>query len=312
MKKYFLTLALLSGICLGAIAADPVADSAATPKPKYWNNSLVTNIGFSQVSLTNWSAGGYGSLALNTYIDGNCNYTRGNLLWNNRLQLGYGFINNFGEGYKKSDDRIVVDSKFGYKAVEKLYFSAVYNFTTQFTTGYKSTKGTAVVSDFFAPAYTSLGLGIDYTPSKDFSINFAPLTGKVVMVKDEDLRPRYGNAADQFAKWELGAQVKIDGKIKVKDFSAQSTLTLFTDYLDMPLGIKVNWDVAMTAKLTQFLSATFRTYTIWDRNIKFLERKDKNGEVIVDEDGTAILYPGVQFKELFSLAFTYTFGGKKK
>ena len=82
----------------------------------------------------------------------------------------------------KSDDRLIFDSKFGYKAAEKLYFSIVYNFRTQFAEGWDGNHKT-IISDFFAPAYTSLGLGIDYTPAKNVSLNFAPLTGKVTMVR---------------------------------------------------------------------------------------------------------------------------------
>ena len=49
------------------------ADSTNVEKPDYWTNTLVTQLGFSQVSLTDWAAGGYGSIALNTYINGKAN-----------------------------------------------------------------------------------------------------------------------------------------------------------------------------------------------------------------------------------------------
>jgi len=236
------------------------------------------------------------------------NFKKDKFIWDNQLQVGFGFIQSYEDGYKKSDDRIIFDSKFGYKAVDNLYFSAVYNIRTQFAEGYEKKK---IVSDFFAPAYMSLGLGVDYKPTKNVSINFAPLTGKVVMVKEEDLRVKYGNPVDQFCKFELGAQIKIDSKLEVDNFKVVSALTLFSDYLDKPLNVKVYWDVNVDAKITKFFSATLRTNLIYDDAIKFLDKKDKRGNLILDENGNTIKVPGVQFKEIFSIGFSYTFGKKK-
>lgn len=309
--KRFLALIILA-LSLTSAYAQQVDTTAVEAKPKYWKTSLLTQLGFSQVSLMDWAAGGYGSVSLSSYFDANANLKKNKTIWENRAQLGYGFIQNMTEdGFKKSDDRIIVDSKFGYKAADKLYFSAVYNFRTQLAAGYKTTKNSQRISDFMAPAYTSLGLGIDYTPTKSFSLNFAPLTGKMVMVRDSTLRKTFGNAIDQYTRWELGAQLKMDAKVAVKDFTANTTLTLFSDYLNNPLNIKVNWDVNITAQLTKFLGVTLRTYFIYDDNIKNIEKKDSNGNTVLNEQGKAVMISGVQFKEISSLSFTYTFGGSK-
>jgi len=295
-------------LCASAMfAQEQPADTSAIEKPKYWKTSLLTQLGFSQVSLMDWAAGGYGSVSLNSYIDFKANYAKKKSIWDNRAQLGYGFIQNMGEGFKKSDDRIIIDSKFGYKAAEKLYFSIIYNFRTQFTTGYKSVKGSPIVSNFFSPAYTSLGFGIDYTPTPNLSINFAPLTSNLVIVENPELRALYGNAPDQYVRYELGAQVKVDASVKIEDFKANTTLTLFSDYLNKPLNIKVNWDVNITAQLTKFLGVTLRTYLIYDDSIKHIDKTDAAGNPVLDEDGKVVKIPGVQFKEISGLSFSYTF-----
>ena len=131
------------------------------------------------------------------------------------------------------------------------------------------------------------------------------------MVRDSTLRKTFGNAIDQYTRWELGAQLKMDAKVAVKDFTANTTLTLFSDYLNNPLNIKVNWDVNITAQLTKFLGVTLRTYFIYDDNIKNIEKKDSNGNIVLNEQGKAVMISGVQFKEISSLSFTYTFGGSK-
>ncbi|MCR5710687.1 MAG: DUF3078 domain-containing protein [Bacteroidales bacterium] len=301
MKKLLLGLcALLTATALFAQDAAPAQEEA--PKPE-WNKGITTTIGFSQLSLMQWAAGGAGQLTLNTYADAYANLKQGKVVWNNELQAGYGFIESFETGYKKSDDRLIFDSKFGYKAAEKLYLSAVYNFRTQFAKGYNSND--EVVSNFLAPAYTSLGLGIDFTPTKNVSINIAPLTGKVTMVSPPELRTRYGNREDQFARFELGAQIKFDGKVEVENFKVATTLVLFSDYLNKPQNIKVNWDVNAEAKITKHFAVTLRTNLIYDDNV--LVPKLKRGTRDEYYDGK-----GIQFKELFSIAFTYTIGEKKK
>lgn len=299
MKRLFWAICALFTVCALYAQETP----AATEAPKAdWNKGIATTIGFSQLSLMQWAAGGAGQLTLNTYANAYANLTRGKMVWNNELQAGYGFIESFEDGYKKSDDRLIFDSKLGYKAVDKLYFSAVYNFRTQFAYGY---NGDEVVSQFMAPAYTSLGLGIDFTPTKNVAINFAPLTGKVTMVKPMELRTRYGNAEDQFARFELGAQLKFDGKIEVENFKVGTSLVLFSDYLNKPLNIKVNWDVNAEAKISKFFSVTLRTNLIYDDNV--LVPKLRKGTRDEYFDGK-----GIQFKELFSIGFTYTLGQKKK
>ena len=312
MKKILFTLATL--FCLTAVPAlaqdKPAADTAAAPAklPSNWTRGLLTQFGFSQLSLTNWAAGGVGSISLNTYLDGYTNYKKDKYLWNNELQMGYGFIQNFEDGYKKSDDRLIFDSKFGYKATEKLYFSAIYNFRSQFADGY---TGTNLTSALMAPAYMTLGLGIDYQPAKNLSINFAPLTGKTVMVSIPELRSKYGNADDQFCRFELGAQVKVDAKVAVKDFTVVSNLQLFSDYLDNPLDVKVNWDANVDAKISKYFSVTLRTSLIYDSKIKSAIKRDASGNPVLDTDGNNIMVAGVQFKEIFSVGFSYTIGKKK-
>lgn len=310
MKRVFTLFA--SFLCAASLFAQAPAAEEAAPSP--WTKGIVTSIGFSQLSLTNWAAGGSGSIALNTFIDTYADYEKGKIIWFNELQMGYGFIESFDDtGFKKSDDRLIFDSKWGYKATDKLYFSSVFNLRSQFADGY--TKD-VLTSSFFAPANVSLGLGIDYQPAKNISVNFAPLTGKVVMVAIEDLRPNYGFKEEElshFSRFELGAQLKVDTKLAVKDFTVGSHLTLFSDYLDNPLDVKVNWDVNADAKISKYFSVSLRTSLLYDSRIKSVLVRDKRTrEPILDENGKEQFKAGVQFKELFSVGFSYTFGQTKK
>ena len=69
----------------------------------------------------------------------------------------------------------------------------------------------------------------------------------------------------------------------------------------------MNWDVNITAQLTKFLGVTLRTYLIYDDSIKHIDKTDAAGNPVLDEDGKVVKIPGVQFKEISGLSFSYTF-----
>ena len=280
----------------------PVINYEPVVPPKFWKKGILTEMGFSQVSLTNWAAGGSGSIALNAYVNAYNNYEKGNMYWENRAQASYGFIQSFEEGYKKSADNFIIDSKYGYKAVNKIYFSAIFNFKTQLTNGYNYSKEEpAIVSRFLAPGYLTFGLGLDYKAKNNlYSVTFAPLTTSWVIVTDSLLRTKYGNAVDEPIRFELGAQLKTTfNKTFAKKFNILTTLTLFSDYLNKPQNIQVNWEFQTTYQVTKFLKASLRTTTIYNDNIKIANR---NG----------IEAPRIQFSEVFGVNFSYTFGEFKK
>ena len=295
---------------IGSQFAVPTINYEPVTPPKFWTNGMLTELGFSQVSLTNWAAGGSGSVALNSYINAHANYAKGSMFCDNRIQLSYGFIQSYEEGYKKSSDKIVIDSKWGYRAINKFYFSANFNFRSQFSPGF---DGSGKVSKFLTPAYTSLGLGIDYKPGngKELSINIAPFTGNLVIVTDPKLREKYGNTKDKATRWELGAQLKASlSKDIIKNLKVNSYLTLFSDYLNKPQNIQVNWDLQLSYKLNKYMQAGIRTNLIYDDNILFsTNRKVFNAQSGKEE---VVMQPRVQLQEVFSLNFAYTFGVFKK
>lgn len=279
---------------------EPVKPAEIVPNP--WSKGALFQLGFSQMSLTNWAAGGFSSVALNAYVNMYNGWEVDQMFWQNRLQLAWGFINSFGDRFKKSDDKIIFDSKYGYRAFNKVFVSAAFNFRSQFSNSfnYPASGDKVLVSGPFSPAYFSFGIGMDYKPAKVLSINFSPLTSNLVIVAQESLRTKYGNRVDQPAKLELGAQLNIDYKHQLtKDLLIASNLVLFSDFLNKPQNIKVYWDLFVDTKINKYFSVNVRTNLIYDDNILIA---DKNGE----------LDKRVQFKEILTVGFSYTFGQFKK
>ena len=378
MKKYMfiacLMLAAISSFAQESDALKAAAEAAKAiteapqekqkvVKPSNWTKSLTNNIKFGQTSLTNWAAGGDNTVTLQAYVDGNANYKKNDVFWNNRLQLDYGFIYASSKPIlQKSDDRIYLESKFGYKndRMRNFSFTANYDFKSQFSTGYDyltpavpegHPEGTTLnnldrkeqirlwkaarksKSGFLAPAYTNLALGIDVKPWKWLSLSIAPLTGGVVIVRNEELRKNYGmelksryanptglstEELEQFeadmasgnadlygqyyksARFEFGAQFKADIAVNVNDnFKYTSQLKLFSNYLDNPQNIRVNWDNRFDWKLAKYFSLTFTTNLIYDDKVMIYSEKDN------------LTKQRVQFKESLLFGFTYTIASKK-
>ena len=57
-----------------------------------WKYSGTASLNLSQLSLTNWAAGGENSVSGNALVQLSGDYNDGNLSWDNDLIMGYGLI----------------------------------------------------------------------------------------------------------------------------------------------------------------------------------------------------------------------------
>lgn len=275
--------------------------------PDGWRLGGVTTLNFSQLALVNWAAGGQNSVSLNGLVSVFASYKKNLLNWNNTLDLGYGFLNQKDDPikeFRKTDDKIDFSSMVGYKAFSDFYYSGLLNFRTQFSQGYdyKVDEGVEppVISNFFSPAYFTLAAGLSYQPNKYFTAFLAPATARVTIVEDRDLRELYSVDIDKATRWEFGGYLrtiftKNDFQPEfLRNVTFTSKLDLFSNYLDKPQNVDVNWELLVALKVNKFLSVNVNTNLIYDDDIKIA---DKNGRTS----------PKVQFKELLGVGFSYNF-----
>jgi hypothetical protein len=294
MKKY-LTLLLLIPL---ALFSQEKVDTVKT-----WHYGGLMSLNFSQVSLTHWAAGGQSSTAGVGIFNVFANYKKDKHIWENSLYMGYGMLKEKNNPSVKSDDRFELNSKFGIEQTPKLYYSALFNFKTQFAPGYNYPNTTDAISRLLAPAYLTLSLGADYKPNKDWSFFVSPITGKMTIVNDKTLSDQGAFGVDQGKKvrLEVGALVKIAFKKELmKNVSLDTKVDLFSSYVNNPENIDVNWDLLLNMKVNDFLSANLMTNLIYDDDIKIVTEQNSAGVVL--KRG-----PRVQFKELFGLGFNLKF-----
>jgi hypothetical protein len=292
---------------LKAIAADSV---------KPWKVGGVISINGQQVSLTNWSAGGNNSISLGGLVNVFAKYKKGKVTWDNNLELGYGVIKQGdNKQWWKNDDKIQFSSKFGRQLKKSWYATALGDFRTQFADGFNYPNDSVYISRFMAPGYALAAIGFDYKPNDHFSAFIAPLTGKFTFVNDDSLArngafgvqkeirdPNQGGKVTQNYKThreEFGAYLKVQYQTKVmENITFQTVLELFSNYLNNPQNVDVNWTTLTTFKVNKFISATLATQLIYDDDIKVLRNAG-------DQKGT--VGPDVQFKQVLGVGFTYKF-----
>ena len=283
-----------------AEAAKMLAETPETvvtpPKPVYWTNTLLTNLNFIQNSFTSWAAGGFNNYSLSTLIKGEAKWAKDKMYWNNGIQVNYGFIYSHDKPIIQNNaDRMWVESTWGYKATNTLSYTAKFTYRSQLTSGWtyatpsvaegeeptvKQWRDARILrSDFLSPADITLGVGVDWIPSKWLTVNLSPLTGSIKVVHSERLRKNYGMSRKEKyediaqypdqkdvdgkyfitgkyykpARFSLGAQMTADVKFKINtNFDVSSKLILFSNYLHNPLNLRVNWDNTILWKLNKF------------------------------------------------------------
>lgn len=304
---------LASAVAAATICSCHQAQSQVTDAEKHlrnivldtvtgWKTENNLTIAFSQVSLTNWAAGGQNSMSVNGRFNGYYNYKKERMAWDNQVDLGYGLLKQGKTVWQKTDDRFELMSKLGYRLTESWNGAGLASFKSQFAPGYSKPEGGTLISDILSPAYFLGAIGMDMKKSDNFSIFLSPLTTKMTFVLNDSLSEAgaFGVDPGKIFRAELGGYVRILWKHDLmKNVGLQSKLDLFSNYLKTPQFVDVNWEVLVLMKINKYLSVNLNTLLIYDHDIEIGKDTDNDGEM---DD----FKPRVQFKELFGLGLAFT------
>ncbi len=280
-----------------------------------WKRFGFTSLNFSQISLSNWAAGGLGSVSLMGTFNYNINYRRRRLAWDNLFNVNYGIIKQTDQVLQKNEDRIEVMSSAGYKAFGEFYYTGLASFKTQIDATFNESK---MVSNFMAPAFLQTALGMTYKQSADFSMLLAPVSGKFTFVSQQKmadagefgvspaiLDPITGAVITpgKNTRLELGAYFLLLWKKDIMENVRLSTrLDLFNNYTDPVThnrkNIDINWETLITMKINKYISSSLFTHLIYDQDIPVNLNKA--------DDPTAT-GPRTQFKQVLGVGFGYKF-----
>lgn len=310
MKNLYLFV-ICACIAVGSFAQE---EATVDTIPDGWRTSGKLTFLINQSAFSNWQAGGDNTFAGNVNLNYDFNYTKGVWLFDNKLIASYGLTNNGDDGMRKSDDRLELNSILGRNINDHWSFSFFMNFKTQFSEGYDyedayldqnpgASNEDFPTSGFFKPAYLSFGPGLLWKKDDNLNVNFAPLTAKFTFITSEiftynDDDPdnvRYDSSNDVETKgvapgdsslFEFGFNVRGYYKfVLAENVTMENILMLFSDYLDKPQNIYLDYTLNLVLRINDVLSTDLTFQTIYDDNA----------------------YSGFQVREVFGLGFNLNF-----
>ena len=302
MKRILFLLLLL---CSGVVAFSQTTTTAPptahldTPWRIHGQNTLL----LSQSSFSNWSAGGTNALAVNAVFDYDFNYKRDKWSLDNKAILGYGSSKQNGLGWRKNDDRIILNSLLGYQAAKYWLYTFYANFQTQFTNGYSyddAAHTRTLLSALFAPAYLTFGPGFAYKKSDNFRVNLSPLAARITLVENDSLSNQgaFGVTPGNKSLFEFGASLDAYYKVNiVQNISFENILKLYSNYLSKPQDIYMDYSANLYMKVNKFVTANAGVELV----------SDPKAQIPVLRNGVTEYHSLLQVKQILGAGLTYKF-----
>ena len=252
--------------------------------PNGWTKEGNVQLLFNQSAFNKeWTGGGTSSIAGNLSVDYQFNYKMDDFSWNNRIFGNYGLTKvKDDEFVRKTSDRLELNSIAGKEIQDSnYYYSWFLNFRTQFSKGYEFSENDETgetirteISDFMSPAYLQTGPGIMWKKNDDLVINFAPATARFIFVdKDFTTGPDYvdgdyfGVDEGKSMRFELGASLSGYAKYEImENVAMEHTLSLYSNYLDKPGNIDIDYLLNVEMGINDYLSANLVFQAIYDDN----------------------------------------------
>lgn len=291
--KTFIAVCTLLCMCSLSVRSEEVIK-----KDSCWTLSGVTGLNLTQVSLSNWSAGGEDAIGFDARFAYSADYKKKKHLWQNRLELAYGLNRTESEGAKKTNDKIYFSSTYGYEMAKNLYFSGMVNFNSQFAKGYDyKAEPKVLISRFMSPGYLMGGLGLTWNPKKYFTATLSALSWRGTFVSSDILSEQgaFGVTPGKHLFSEMGGNLKLEVNYEfLKNMTLYSRADFFSNYLEDPQNVDVRWDVTINMKVNKWFSANISTNMIYDNDTKITQKDGSQG-------------PRLQFKETLGIGFQMNF-----
>jgi hypothetical protein len=244
---------ILSAIIFIAITL-PLSVSAQEKKEdkdtlKYgWTHSLISTLNLSQVSYTDWAAGGDNALAYDLLIDGTSYNEEAHTNWTTNYKFSFGEARLANLGLRKTDDKIDLESILAYKMSEHYDPYASATFKSQFTTGYQynndSLHTRTAVSDFLDPAIATQAVGMSYKHAGSFQTRLGLALRETFTnhytIYSGGKRSLVEGGLESVTEVDLSLDSNIVFKSKLELFDPFETFTVITVRSDNILAMKVN------------------------------------------------------------------------
>ncbi|WP_449388972.1 DUF3078 domain-containing protein [Chryseobacterium lineare] len=271
MKKFLLILSLSLGIFS---SAQIILDTASVKidTVKHWSVLGKQTLMINQAAFSNWVGGGGNNVGWLAGVDYNITYEKDNDLWENIILLNYGQNDTKGLGVRKTQDVINVSTNYGRKVSKSWYLSAGAGIISQFTVGYEDGNNPEAkkISNFMAPGYLNVGMGITYRPNDNVNVTLRPSNARWAFVFDKDLQVAgtYGLKADgDNSLLQYGFLGTAYYKFKLmENVNITNTASVFSNYLDHPERLVLAYGMILNLKVNKFISSNITVDLMYDHN----------------------------------------------
>ena len=275
-------------------------------KPNFWKYKGDGFLQFLQNYVSgNWYKGGESNYSMLSALTLEANYdNKSKWKWDNKLELKLGFqtspsdtVNKF----KTNEDLIRLTSKVGLQATKHWYYTLSLLAYTQFTRGLKA-NDRRTYSDIMSPFNLNLSLGMEYkvewlNKRLTGTVNISPLAlnyryvDRSIFINNDGSEiwfpTRHGLDPDKHHLLDFGSQFIIEYTWKMaENISWKSRMYGFTSYK----RVEYEWENEFSFQFNKYISTKLFVYPRFD---DCTGRDDHHGYW--------------QFKEFFSLGFSYTF-----
>ncbi|MGE5943312.1 MAG: DUF3078 domain-containing protein [Flavobacteriales bacterium] len=287
MKKiFFILICLLFNLSIAQPDSLYLKNKEEKEKGPEWIQKNKFTVDLNEVTFVNWNAGGSNSISALVGYQFSYDYSDRYFFWKNNLVAGYGVNGQQGRESRKTTDILEVNSNFGFSPNEKSnwFYSARFNFKTQFAEGFQYPNTTKPISQFMAPAYLFFGFGMDYGQNiENLSLYLSPITLKATFVLDDDLANagKFGVTPavldvdgniitpGKHSRQEAGILINNNYKKEIaKNVVAESVLSLYSDYINNFGNVDVDWRLNFDFKVNNFVRAVFESHIRYDDDVK--------------------------------------------
>jgi hypothetical protein len=279
--------------------ATDALQNIGTDSIKSWKFSGTFGANSAITGLWNWAAGGTNSASFIAFANLRVIYKKKKWAWESTYDtdFGYTYLDVPAFPWRKSNDKLIFNTKAGYDLKHKFYLTLLCSFRSQYTKGYDYTNDVETyISNYLSPSYTDISLGIDWKPNDIFSVYFSPAAGRITTCIDttKQLKAMYGIDTLKNYKIEFGSTLKGQINYTYKNFKFTSALTLFTPYSKHFGNIDIDWDLAVGYQFMKMLNVSLGSSLKYYDAIKF-------------DNGDGITRQHMQFKSVLGIGIGYTF-----
>lgn len=279
-------------------ATGPSGLQTTEVKKQHWLNKFTTLLQFSQGFVSpNWYQGGNNSLNLLADFQYTSNLNtkfHPQLLFENFFQWRTAMTRTPDDEYRDfsfTENRLQINSKFGYKAFYTWYYSMQAMFKTPVFNGYKSGTMTRTAS-LLSPGEFNLGVGLTYNMKTkngkfDLSLSISPVAYNLKTCIDKEIDPKTQGIEEGKRTFStVGSSLEMNWNWKIAyNVSWKSRIFAFTNYKIY----QYDWQNQFAFQIGKWFSANLNVDARYDSSMCHTTKWFRT-----------------QLYELFSLGFSYT------